>query len=144
MDPEELARKATASLLASHGLVADNLGQDNDLAASHRDQILSSLDEQGALEAVDGASLLTMHAWNPQVAALFFNNGQTVVTFKMAPGQPWQLAQVMPWEGTDADPYDMDTVPTPENVQLVEPKVFVYTGKDGEPTAAGRAGTYTS
>jgi hypothetical protein len=144
MDPEDMAKKALGNLLANHGLVQDNFGQNNELAASHRDQILGSLTEQGLLSDFEGAKMVSIYAWNPQMGALFFNNGKFLVTYKMASGQPWQLAQTDEWEG-NIDPYDLDGIDVSNsNVQLMDPKLFVYTGKDGVVTAAGRMGIYTS
>ena len=91
--------------------------QDHKMAADFRDAILTSLDEEDKLREFGGnndirlqslATVITIHAWNPQVAAVFFDNGKFLVAWKMGPGMPWQVAQTDTWTGeSPADPFDM-------------------------------------
>ena len=145
MDPEEQAKQAVANLLKQRGIVKDNLGQDNALAKRFRDQILSSLNDLEGFSSMLDERLLTIHAWNPQMAAMFYagdDNDDTysgnlmVVTYKMSPDAAFQLAGIQP---TDADPYDLEGFfPQAEamNATIQEPKLFVYVDKQGNDTAA--------
>jgi len=118
------------------GLVKDNLGQDNALAKSFRDRILASLNDLDGFESMKNERLLTIHAWNPQMAALFYANEHMVVTYKMTPDAAWQLAGL---QEVDVDPYDMEGfLPQAKELgaQIMQPKLFVYVDKDGHDTAA--------
>ena len=142
MDPEDLAKKAVAGLFANAGIVADNVGQDNALAKSFRDKVTTSLAEQDAYEPFLEARLLTIHAWNPQTAALFFEGDHMVVTYKMQPDEPWQLAGVQDITTLGVDDFDIydlqASIPMAKQMGGVvqDPRLFVYVDKDGNDTAA--------
>ena len=127
--------------------------QDHKMAADFRDAILTSLDEEDKLREFGGnndirlqslATVITIHAWNPQVAAVFFDNGKFLVAYKMGPGMPWQVAQTDTWTGASpADPFDMDSMDPGDHVQRVDPKFFVFVDRNGQPTKAGKLGLYS-
>ena len=126
--------------------------QDHKLAADFRDQVMTSLDNEDKLRDFGGAAsvldqtlakVVSIHAWNPQVAAVFFDNGLFLVAYKMAPQAEWQVAQTDRWAGdSPADPFDMDSMDPGDHVERVEPKFFLYIDRDGRPTPAGRRGAY--
>jgi len=139
MDPEEMAKNAVANLLKQKGLVADNIGQDNELAKRFRDQILEGVSEAEAFDPVKVERLLTIHAWNPQMGAMFYENNHMAIAYKMEAGAAWQLAGVQDITDAGVDPYDMEGFfPQAEEMGAViqQPKLFVYVGKDGCDTAA--------
>ena len=110
------------------------------LAAQFRDEVLFHLEyllylPKAIVTAPQvSATVLTIHAWNRQTAAVFFDNGKFLVAYKLKPKSWWKLASVEDWKGTEADPYDFESIDPGSNVVVKEPKFFVYVTKDGTQT----------
>ena len=141
MDPEEMAQKALSNLLNRAGIVKDNFGQDNDMARSFRDEILESLTGHKAFQSLGDRRLLTIHAWNRRMAAMFFEGQQMVVTYQVPSDQPWKLAGIDTFEG---DIYDLQaSFPVAKQVNgiIKEPKLFVYIDREGNETACHKRTT---
>lgn len=75
-----MAKRMVAQMLRNAGVseqtISDTTG-DPTLARRFRDQVLSSLRDQDLLGELDGERLLTIHAYNPQLAGLFYENERT-------------------------------------------------------------------
>ena len=118
------------------------------LAARFRDEVLFHLEYRMHLPKAIvtapqvSAAVLTIHAWNRQTAAVFFDNGKFLVAYKLKPKSWWKLSSVETWKGTEADPYDFESIDPGSNVVVKEPKFFVYVTKDGKQTEAGRKGEH--
>ena len=118
------------------------------LAASFRDEVIHhlksgrKLSQEFITPSRDVVSVISIHAWNRQVAALFFANGKFIVTYRMGPGSLWEVATVDDWTDTDADPYNFESMDPGPNVQVIEPKFFVFVTQDGRLTEAGRMGQH--
>ena len=136
MDAEELAKKAMANMFANAGIVRDNPGQNNALAKDFRQRVTSSLSEQEQYAPFLSERIMTIHAWNPQYAGIFFENGQFLITYWRGQDNPWEIAGAQGDHGIDPYELNQSVEALAGQVQMMEPKLFVYVGKDGEDTAA--------